>query len=432
MKFSSFLSTKGHHIDDTVDLKKGTLAWGIRAKNKAKTVPGFINATIGSATDDDGSLLILPTIKKEINELTSDQLFGYANVRGQKTFVKHWKEDTLSTFPEKLVERTDQLSTLPVTTCGGLTAGLSITGQLFLEENDSLLVPVSRWRNVDNIFFRNLNLREENYRLITKEGKLCFENLVEKIEEKEKTGKKVGIYLNFPNNPSGISPSFDQLKVLLEKLEEVKTSVIIFLDDAYEGYVFEKNVINHSIFPYLVDLNDNVLTAKIDGISKRYCAYGMRLGLVTLGFGKHKGQELKEQSRELLAKAARTIASSSPRGIQEVLAKIFSDEEKKQQLLREKKQVFDIIESRYKLTKEITKKNGHPYFTSVDFNSGFFCYFIVNDNKSASALGEEILEKGLGIVPFENKDTGLNGIRMAFCSIKRENISRALDILYST
>ncbi len=46
MKFSSFLSTKGHHIDDTVDLKKGTLAWGIRAKNKAKTVPGFINATM--------------------------------------------------------------------------------------------------------------------------------------------------------------------------------------------------------------------------------------------------------------------------------------------------------------------------------------------------------------------------------------------------
>ncbi|MCK5140960.1 MAG: hypothetical protein KAQ70_02100, partial [Candidatus Heimdallarchaeota archaeon] len=83
MIFRDFLSKRGKHIEDNVDLSTGTLAWKLRAKKKAKEISGFINATIGSATEDDGKLMVLPTLVEELRKLTGDQIFSYANMRGE-------------------------------------------------------------------------------------------------------------------------------------------------------------------------------------------------------------------------------------------------------------------------------------------------------------------------------------------------------------
>ena len=430
MNLQNFLSEKGQFLENNVDLSAGTLAWNTYARQKAKEFPGFINATIGSATENDGTLMVCPSMVEEFNRLSGDELFKYANVRGLTDFVEVWKKDTLETYPSNLVQQADNLSTLPVTSCGGLTSGLMISSQLFFDKNDPILVPNARWGNVDNVFFRNRQLKEITYDLLDDDGDLYFSEMIDKLKEVEKTEKKAGIYLNFPNNPSGISPSMSQVKALQKAVSEISIPIVIFVDDAYEGYVYEEDVINHSIFPHLIGLNENVLTVKIDGVSKRFCAYGARLGLVTIGFGEEVSDEKKTQTRELIAKAARTNTSSSPRGIQEVLTILLNEETKKERVKNEKARNLRVLKNRYLKIKELAEEKKNGIFKPAKFNSGFFSFFTIENHQTANEIAKILLNRGLGTVPFYNRSNDLNGIRLAFCSIADENINKALDILY--
>ncbi|MCG3221854.1 MAG: aminotransferase class I/II-fold pyridoxal phosphate-dependent enzyme [Candidatus Heimdallarchaeota archaeon] len=430
MKSHDYLSKKSLYLDERIDLSGGTKGWNNKSKGKAKELPGFINATVGTARNNDDSLLIFPTLLEEFGKLSGEQIFAYANIRGMPNFAKLWKEDTLASFPIDHVEKTDRLSTLPLTSCG-LTGALTLAGEAFLDRDDSILIPNSRWGNVDNILLKNQRLKEVNYELLDKEGQLNFSDLSDKIKTLDNKGKKFGIYLNFPNNPSGISPSFEQVKILQEALSEVTTPIIILLDDAYEGYVYESDVMNYSLFPHLVGLNENVIVVKLDGVSKRYCAYGARLGAVTLGFGYEVDEEEKASIREVLAKITRSSVSNSPRGIQEAIINVLEDRVKHNRIQQERQTVQNILSNRFKTMKRITEEKETKQLFPVDYNSGFFSYFLLKNNKSATEVSKKLLDKGLGTVPFENQSSGLNGIRVAFCSIRDEDIEKTIDILYS-
>jgi len=431
MILRDFLSKRGKHIEDTVDLSAGTLAWSLRANKKAKEMPGFINATIGSATEDDGKLMILPTLVKELSKLTGDQIFSYANMRGVNEFVQAWKKDTIDTYPTYLQEGANTFATLPITACGGLTGGLMISAQVLFDKGDTILAPNYRWGNIDNVFFKNLQFKESTYELLDKEGKLNFDNLITKIQSAEKEEKKIGIYLNFPNNPSGISPTYDEVKKFQDAVEEISIPTTIFLDDAYEGCAYEDSVIEHSLFPYLIGLNEDVVTIKVDGVSKRYFAYGARLGLVTVGFGEEISEEKKMKVRELMAKAARTNTSSAPKGIQVAMSNVLNDIDKNKQVHKEKNRNISILEDRYYFMKKLLEERESSVLQPVGFNSGFFGYFLIKGKQQASEISQKLLEKGLGTVPFENAKNGLNGVRVAFCSISKKNIEKTVDILYS-
>ncbi len=432
MILEKYLSKKGQFLENNVDLSAGTIAWGVKAKKRAKENPDFINATTGTATEDDGKLMVLPTLFDELRQLTGDQLLAYANMRGQYAFVQAWKRDTLESYPVGMRKKTEELSTLPVTACGGLTGGLMLTGQVFFDLGDKLLAPNSRWGNVDNVFFKNQQLEEIPYQLVDQEGNLSLTDLNEKLISLQKTEKKIGVYLNFPNNPSGISPTLDQVKELQKTLESITIPTILLLDDAYENYCYENDVVNHSIFPYLVGLNENVLAVKIDGASKRYCAYGARLGAITVGFGLEKDEDEKAQIRELMAKSARTNTSSAPRGIQEAITNVLIDPKKNDNIQKEKARNLKVLSSRYKLIKKLGEETTDNILKPVKFNSGFFGYYLIKSQQPATEISSNLLEKGLGTVPFVNTSNGLNGIRVAFCSISEENIPKAFEILYST
>ena len=375
--------------------------------------------------------MVLPTLYDEFQQLTGDQLLAYANMRGQHAFVQAWNRDTLESYPAELRKKTEELSTLPVTACGGLTGGLMLTSQVFFDLGDKLLAPNSRWGNVDNVFFKNQQLHEVPYKLVDQNGNLSLSDLIDNLQSLEKTEKKIGIYLNFPNNPSGISPTLDQVKELQETLETITVPTVLLLDDAYENYCYEDNIVNHSIFPYLVGLNDNVLAVKIDGASKRYCAYGARLGTMTVGFGLEKDENEKSEIRELMVKSARTNSSSAPRGIQEALTNVLVDEKKKTNIQKEKARNLSILSRRYKLIKKLGEETESNILKPVKFNSGFFGYYLIKNQQSATEISSKLLEKGLGTVPFVNISNGLNGIRVAYCSIREEKIEQAIDLLYS-
>jgi hypothetical protein len=64
--------------------KKGILAQGQAAKDKD------INATIGTACEDDGTPMILPSVARHIDLATKD-IFPYAPSEGSKALRDKWK-----------------------------------------------------------------------------------------------------------------------------------------------------------------------------------------------------------------------------------------------------------------------------------------------------------------------------------------------------
>jgi aspartate/tyrosine/aromatic aminotransferase len=428
-RVESFLSKTGSNIQSRVDLTKGTLAWSVRAIKKAKEDQNFINATIGSVTNDDGSLMVLSTLNEVMsNKLNGDKLFGYANVRGINSFIDAWKKETISTYPLEFQEKARQMSSTPVPVSGGLTGGLFVVGAAFFDEATPLISPRARWGNIDNVYYNHLGVPEITFTMFDDTGKLSWEGVKESLDLAVDKYEKIGLMLNFPNNPMGYAPNLKEIDELIKIIKNLSTPTILLLDDAYEGYVYEKEGLDHSLFPHILGLNENVLPIKVDGPSKRYFAYGTRLGVVTL----EKTKADKEfDVREFFAKVARSVSSSAPRGIQEALGYILSNEELKNQIRQERQEAIAILKERYLTFKKELKNYQSDNITPVNSNAGFFGFFILN-GLNASEMGFKLLKKGLGTVPFYNEQTGLNGVRVAFCSVPKERIPEMVKTVYET
>lgn len=95
--------------------------------------------------------------------------------------------------------------------------------------------------------------------------------------------KKVILILNFPNNPTGYTPTdpeADEIKKILLKHASLGKKIITIIDDAYFGLFYE-NSIQESIFTKLLNLHPNLLPIKLDGATKEQFAWGLRVGFIT-------------------------------------------------------------------------------------------------------------------------------------------------------
>ena len=102
--------------------------------------------------------------------------------------------------------------------------------------------------------------------------------------------------LNFPNNPTGYTPTEAEAKALtaeIRKAAEAGNQIVVVLDDAYFGLVYEEGIAQESLFGSLVDLHPNVLGVKLDGATKEDYVWGFRVGFITFGFKGANAAQLK-------------------------------------------------------------------------------------------------------------------------------------------
>ncbi|MFW9914481.1 MAG: aminotransferase class I/II-fold pyridoxal phosphate-dependent enzyme [Candidatus Thorarchaeota archaeon] len=434
-QFSSLLSRTGSRVHQKVDIDKGILGWGAKAAQHQQKYPETINATIGTAKDDNGRLLASKTVQQEICSLSSDEMFGYGKIKGLPAFVAGWKRDTINMYPEELQEHASQNTSDPLPVAGGLTTGLYIIGQTILNPGDVVVTTDARWENIDSIFAGNLGIHFEDFSFFDEKGKFNLAGLEQTIQAGRGKGKKVVVYLNFPNNPTGYMLGQSEVEALAKFLESQTEDLIIILDDAYEGYVYQSslpglaNPIKSSIFPYIFDRSENVLVFKVDAPTKRRILYGFRIGVISFGptLASMKNMDL----RHLLATTARTIFSSAPRPPQEALARIFSDSGKYKAMQAEMEKIIAILERRH--NEMLQKERSMPPLRVLEpmpANAGFFHSYYLK-GMDAQLFGERLLENGLGAVPITSP-SGLNGIRLAHSGIPTEKIGKALEILWDT
>jgi aspartate/methionine/tyrosine aminotransferase len=401
------LSEKGKNIFFP---KLGILAQSAQAKGKE------INATIGEAVEDDGSSMHLSDFESLIN-LPINNVFPYAPSYGKKEFRDLWRELLYKKNPSL----NGTVISTPIST-NGVTHGLSIAGYLFADAGDEIVLSNLFWENYSLVFENAYEAKIKTFNLF-KNGKFDIEDFTEKINSVK--NDKLIILLNFPNNPSGYTPLISEAKEIVNEIEKLALKgkkIVVFIDDAYFGLVYEENVYKESIFTELAKLNENILAVKLDGPTKEDYVWGFRVGLITYGI-KNGTPELFEALEAKTAGAIRGNISNISHLTQSLLLKVYKGEKYNDDKLKK----YNILKNRYKILKDtIYSSKYSEYIDPLPFNSGYFMCVRLKKGINTEEVRKHLLEKyNTGVIVFGDV------IRLAFSAVPQSKIPKLIENLYS-
>lgn len=390
--------------------KQGILAQSAEANGKE------INATIGIALEDDGSPVTLPSISKNLN-LPAADAYSYAPSPGRADIRKIWK----GMIEKKNPGMAGKPFSNPVVTAA-LTHGLSMAGYLFCDEGDTVILPDLFWENYGLIFTNAFGAGLDTFPTYTDAGGFNVDGLKAKLAAPSRNGKKI-VLLNFPNNPSGYTPLPSEVKEIVAAVSAAAAKgdkVVLLIDDAYFGLVFEDGVYAQSIFCDLCDLHPNVLAVKIDGATKEDYVWGFRVGFLTYGI-KGGSPALYEALEAKTGGAIRGNISNSSNPAQSLLVRSWSAGEYD----AEKKQKFELLKRRYDEVKRILA--AHPeyreQFSPLPFNSGYF--MCIKPKADPEALRQKLLKDySTGTINFGTI------LRLAFSATPTGKLEKLFDNVY--
>jgi aspartate/methionine/tyrosine aminotransferase len=392
--------------------RKGILAQGMAAKGKE------INATIGTAYEDDGKPMVLPSLAHRL-ELDTKDAFPYAPSEGIKPLRDKWQELIRKKNPSL---GTADIS-LPVVTCGA-THGLSMAGYMFTEATDSVILADLYWENYGLVFTNGYGAELEFFNFF-KNKSFDIDSFRETVNAKP-IGKKI-VLLNFPNNPSGYTPTREEGEEIINVLTEAAEAgnkLIVILDDSYFGFNFEDGTFTESLFSQLARSHENLLAIKVDGITKEEYAWGFRVGFITYGI-KNGSVELYRALEDKTAGAVRGTISNAPHLSQSLFLNALQSgtHEKEKESNKEK------LKGRYLKCKEVltAHKEYKAYFEELPFNSGYFmCVRLKNLN--VDKVWDLLLKKyNTGVICYSEK----NLLRIAFASTPLDKIEKLFNNIYA-
>lgn len=389
--------------------KLGILAQAAQAKGKS------INATVGEGVEDDGSPMHLAEFDQLIN-LPSSQIFPYAPSFGKPELRKLWKEMIYKKNPSL----GSTIMSNPIAT-NGLTHGISMAGYMFVDSTDTVLVSDHYWENYNLIFENNYNAKVDTFKLFANGG---FNVTAFSEKMKATQGNKVVVLLNFPNNPSGYTPLCSEIESIVSAIHEVAESgknVVVLIDDAYFGLVYEEGVCTESIFVQLANLSERVLAVKMDGPTKEDYVWGFRVGFVSYGV-KNGTSALYEALENKTAGAVRGNISNISQLSQSLLYQAYSSPSYQDH----KVQKYQVLKQRYDiLRKEVNKPEYQDYFEALPFNSGYFMCVEPKNGLLAEDIRKQLLEKySTGVIVLGNV------IRLAFSAVPKDRIPELVENIY--
>lgn len=390
--------------------KKGILGQTAEAKGTK------INATIGAAVEDDHSPMRLEAIASRIN-LDPTLVFPYAPSFGRPDIRAKWK----SMIYEKNPSLANVELSLPVVT-NALTHGISMAGYMFLDAQDEVIVPDLFWGNYNLTLTHTYGSSLVKFNLF-KNGGFDLEAFEDKLNEGG-IGKKV-LILNFPNNPSGYTPSVIEQNAIVEiilKSAEKGNKIVAMTDDAYFGLVYEEGIETESIFAALSQLHENVLAVKIDGATKEDYVWGFRVGFVTYGI-KGGDSALYGALESKTAGAVRGNISNASNLSQSLLMEAFSSLEYSTQ----KAAKYAIMKKRYDAVKEVlTNKRYEEVFTALPYNSGYFMCVKLAPGLDSDKIRKLLIEKySIGVIALGDL------LRVAFSAVAASDIKEMFEGIYA-
>ena len=392
---------------------KGILSQSAEAKEKAFK----FNATIGMATEK-GDTMFLPSVMAPLNGISPREALTYAPSFGILPLREAWKEELYLKNPSL---RGKEVS-LPVT-CNAITHCLSVVSDMWVDPGDVIILPDKMWGNYNLIFGVRKGAVIKNYTFFDGSGGFNMKAFQTCVETEAAQRKKIIVLLNFPNNPTGYTPSSEEadgIADILEKIAQKGTHVVAFTDDAYFGLFYEEAALKESIFTRLMDRHPNLLAVKLDGATKENFVWGLRVGFVTYGCPvKGESKPFYDALERKTAGAVRGSISNASHLSQELVLKSLQSKD----YAAEKEEKFEIMKAR---AQEVRRVLSDPKYEEAwevyPFNSGYFMCLKLK-TVDAESLRVHLLDQyGVGLIALGKTD-----LRVAFSCLEKEDTRELFD-----
>ena len=313
-----------------------------------------------------------------------------------------------------------KLTSTPIVT-GGLTHTISIIATLFMDEGDEVVCPDLYWDNYQ-LIFEDLAGGELKTFSSFKDGGFNVEGMKKALMECK--GDTARLILNFPNNPTGYSPSKKEAEEIVKAVKEVADKgkkILVISDDAYFGLFYEEETEKESLFSRFADAHENILAVKGDAATKEEMVWGFRVGFITYA-GKALGaKELDALEKKTLGAVRCTVSNCDRPG--QSLLKIGM---KGSEYDKDKQHLFDTVGERYRvIQKTLEAYKDSKLLQPYPFNSGYFMAFDTM-GRDAEELRQHLLSKyEVGAINIMGRT-----LRLAYCSVEKENLEDLVRIVY--
>ena len=376
-----------------------------------------INATIGTALEDDGGPMCLSSLSERI-KLDPKNAFHYAPSFGRPDIRAAWK----AMLTKKNPSLNPAHCSLPVVSCA-LTHGLSMAGYLFVNEGDTIILPDLYWENYELLFNLAYGSSFATFPMFCGETGGFNTDALETLVCGGAIGKKI-VLLNFPNNPTGYTAGNAEavrIRDILVKSAARGNDIVVLIDDAYFGLVYEEGIMTESLFTLLSCAHPRILAIKFDGPTKEDYVWGFRIGFVTFGTAQDSPEFYAALEAKLGGAIRGSISNASNLG-QSLLLAAWNDTAYDLQ----KTQKYETLKRRYLKLRQILTDHGEygEQFAALPFNSGYFmCIKLKNGN--AEQVRQRLLsEYSTGVIAQDDL------IRIAFSSTPCDMLEPLFDNIY--
>ncbi|MCQ2582735.1 MAG: aminotransferase class I/II-fold pyridoxal phosphate-dependent enzyme [Treponema sp.] len=375
------------------------------------------NGTIGMAVAN-GTPIELDSYKKNMPGLNPRETVAYAKTAGNPDLRNLWKQ--------KLIEKNPSLKDKTFSTpilVPGLTAALSYVSDLFVDTDKPLLAANPCWDNYELITCARRGAEFHQFQCFNETG-MNLKSLEDCMKADAKKYGSVRVILNFPQNPSGYSPTKDEAKAIVKIVKDIAESgakVLVLSDDAYFGLNYENDIEPQSLFAYMADLHENVLAIKADGPTKEDFAWGFRSGFITFASKGFTEAQYTALTTKFMS-AIRSSVSCSSTPSQSLVMHALQDPAHEAQ----KKELRDMLKRRYDAVRKFVNTHKSSVLTPLPFNSGYFMSFNVKTGNAEDIRKKLLAEKGIGIIQID-----ANTLRVAFSSIDEDKIEGVYENIYN-
>jgi aspartate/methionine/tyrosine aminotransferase len=384
---------------------KGILAQGAEAKQKGKTA----NATVGIATEN-GMPMHLACVHKYYQGLAPNEIYDYAPSYGKPELRAAWAKKQRIETPSL----GDHAVSNPVVT-NALTHGLGLVGDLFIDPGTDVLSSDLMWENYNLNWETRLEARYHYYPFF--DEKLAGFNLAGFTQALARfRGKKLVVSLNFPNNPSGYTPTRAEAEGITRALAaeaEAGTRLVVCVDDAYYGMFFDDACERESLFGRLARASNNLLAVKIDGATKEEFVWGLRVGFITFGVKNGTAAAYKALEDKTAGLVRAYISNVSHPG-QSIVLKVLDDPDFRKQQAEK----VAVLRSRAAaVARECRKPEYADCWDVYPFNSGYFMCLRLKDTDADTVRLRLLDDHGVGTIALGQRE-----IRVAFSCLTEAQI----------
>ena len=219
-------------IGKAIFFPKGILSQSAEAKQKAHK----LNATIGIAKEG-GRTMRFDSVMDSIRDISPSQSLTYAPSFGIPGLRKIWQDSIYA----KNASLNNRPISLPVTTCG-ITHGVSMFGDIWLDAGDVVILPDMMWGNYNMVLGLRKGARISSYPIFTDQGSFNVDALEKTVRQEARQNRKIAVLLNFPHNPTGYTATKTEGERIAEILIDVARgggNVVAVTDDSYFGLFYE-------------------------------------------------------------------------------------------------------------------------------------------------------------------------------------------------